>query len=154
MFWICNFLLDLQAIAAEPRPLFDADFGLSGGGDTVFFRRLFAAGHPMDWAEQACVFEEVPAARASIAWMRQRRYRVGNHAVRWESVGAAPWRALMKTLGLSVRLMFYPCYRREPEAAGLGWLLELDKVRGRWASHFGRTFVEYGRPSTQNKACA
>jgi succinoglycan biosynthesis protein ExoM len=149
----CNFLIDLQAIAAVPRPLFDDAFGLSGGGDTVFFRSLFFDGHSMVWSEQAFVYEEVPPSRASFAWIRQRRFRVGNHAVRWEQV-VGRHRSLLKTLGLSARLPFYPFLRREPEAPLAGWLLEFDKVRGRVAAHFGAVFVEYGRdPYPGGKAC-
>lgn len=153
VFCTCNALVDLHALAAQPQPPFDEAFGLSGGGDTVFFRRLFFAGLPMAWAEAAWVHEEVPASRATIGWMRQRRYRVGNHAVRWESDGSMPWRSLLKTLGLTLRLPIYPSLRREPEAPWMGWLLELDKLRGRWAAHFGRIFIEYARALPQQKAC-
>lgn len=147
VFCTCNFLIDLQAIAAVPRPLFDEEFGLSGGGDTVFFRGLFFAGHAMAWADAAWINEEVPASRASFKWMRQRRFRVGNHAVRWESLGGGALRSIAKTLGITLRLAVYPLFRREPESPMVGWLLEYDKVKGRWASHFGDVFVEYARPA-------
>jgi succinoglycan biosynthesis protein ExoM len=146
VFCTCNFLIDLQALAPLPRPLFDEAFGLSGGGDTVFFRRLFFAGLPMAWTEQAFVHEEVPPARASFAWMRQRRFRVGNHAVRWERLDSGGARSFLKTLGLALRLPVYPLFGREPESRWVGWLLEFDKVRGRFAAHFGDVFVEYARP--------
>jgi succinoglycan biosynthesis protein ExoM len=156
VFCTCNFLIDMAAIAQSPRPLFDDAFGLSGGGDTVFFRTLFYSGHQMAWTAQALVHEEVPESRASFHWLRQRRYRVGNHAVRWEGVGSGPVRSLLKTLGLSVRLLFYPLLRREPESPMVGWLLEYDKVRGRYAAHWGDVFVEYARtpaPGPGEKAC-
>jgi len=146
VFCSCNFLIDMGAISDEPRPLFDDRFGLSGGGDTVFFRKLFYRGYPMAWSEAAWIHEEVPPSRAGFKWMRQRRYRVGNHAVRWESIGGRSLRSFAKTLGITARLPFYPLLRREPESPMVGWLLEYDKVRGRWASHFGDVFVEYARP--------
>ena len=101
----------------------------------------------MAWSEDAFVYEEVPPSRASIGWMRQRRFRVGNHAVRWESVGNKHARSFAKTLGLTARLAIYPLLRREPESPFMGWLLEFDKVRGRYRSHLGGVFVEYARPS-------
>lgn len=154
VFCSCNFLIDMQAIASEQRPLFDEKFGLSGGGDTVFFRKLFYRGHPMAWSEEAWIHEEVPQSRAGFKWMRQRRYRVGNHAVRWESIGGKGLRSLAKTLGITARLPFYPLFRREPESPMIGWLLEYDKIRGRWASHFGDVFVEYARPDEPGqKSC-
>ena len=153
VFCTCNFLIDMQAIADVPRPLFDEKFGLSGGGDTVFFRGLFFAGHPMAWSEKAFVHEEVPPSRASFAWMRQRRYRVGNHQARWEGLENRR-RAVAKTFGLAARLLVYPLLRREPEMPFAAWLFEYDKLRGRVASHLGDVFVEYGRSSAPGeKAC-
>ncbi|ALN72063.1 glycosyltransferase family 2 protein [Aureimonas sp. AU20] len=154
VFCTCNFLIDLDAAGSVPRPFFDEAFGLSGGGDTVFFRRLFYAGLPMAWSEEAFVYEEVPPSRASLKWMRQRRFRVGNHAVRWESLDAGPRRSLAKTLGLTARLAIYPLLRREPESPFLGWLLEMDKVRGRFKAHLGGVFVEYARPKPADAAAA
>lgn len=154
VFCSCNVLVDLDALAAIPRPLFDEAFGLSGGGDTVFFRRLFFAGLPMAWSEGALVNEEVPASRASVAWIRQRRFRVGNHAVRWESLDGGGTRAFAKTLGLAARLPFYPLLGREPESPLFGWLLEYDKLRGRINAHCGEVFVEYARPQVDDgRAC-
>lgn len=154
VFCTCNFLIDMQAIAGEPRPLFDEQFGLSGGGDTVFFRKLFFGGHAMAWSDAAWINEEVPVSRASFKWMRQRRFRVGNHAVRWESIGGKSLRSMAKTIAITLRLPAYPLLRREPESPMVGWLLEYDKVRGRWASHFGDFFIEYARPENPgDKAC-
>ncbi|WP_085315223.1 glycosyltransferase family 2 protein [Derxia lacustris] len=146
VFCTCNFLLDMDKLRDEPRPFFDEAFGLSGGGDTVFFRKLFFRGHPMAWSDEAFIYEEVPVSRASLKWLRQRRFRVGNHAARWETLDYGKGRAFLKSLGLTVRLLFYPLYNREPDSRALGWLLEFDKVRGRFASHFGDVFVEYARP--------
>ena len=142
VFCTCNFLVDLLAIRAEPRPLFDAAFGLSGGEDVVFFRRLFFQGHSMAWNQQARVHEEVPLDRASLSWMRRRRFGVGFNAVRWERMNGA-LRALAKTLGLTLRLPIYPLMGREPESRWVGWLLEAEKVRGRYAAHLGGSLQQY-----------
>jgi succinoglycan biosynthesis protein ExoM len=155
VFCTCNFLADLGALQDVPRPLFDPQFGLSGGGDTVFFRGLFFSGHPMAWADEALVYEEVPLSRASLKWMRTRRFRVGNHAATWETRDQGKVKAIVKTLGLSARLAIYPLLGREPEARGVGWLLEMEKIRGRWDAHSGALFVEYGRPDApaHEKSC-
>lgn len=149
VFCTCNFLVDLTKLATVERPLFDEEFGLSGGGDTVFFRRLFFLGFDMAWAPTAILHEEVPPARASFGWLRQRRFRVGNHAVRWEVLSGGRLRSVAKTVALTVRLAFYPLLRREPDHPMTGWLVEYDKVRGRWASHFGTVFMEYARPKAK-----
>ncbi|MFO1220337.1 MAG: glycosyltransferase family A protein [Burkholderiaceae bacterium] len=137
-----NFLIDLAAIANEERPLFDQAFGLTGGEDVVFFRRVMARGHTMSWCDTAVVYEEVPPERASLAWIRKRRFGVGNSAVRWERP-AGPWRTLFKTALLTLRLPIYPLLRREPESPWLGWVLEGEKVRGRFAAHLGDVVLQY-----------
>ncbi|MET0546695.1 MAG: glycosyltransferase [Caulobacterales bacterium] len=155
VFCTCNFLIDMRAIRDFPRPLFDDSFGLSGGGDTVFFRRLFHADHAMAWAERALVYEDVPESRASLKWMRTRRFRVGNHAVSWEALDHGRLQTLGKTLALTARLGVYPLFGREPEAPFTGWLLEMDKIRGRWDAHTGSLYMEYNRPDAigHEKAC-
>jgi succinoglycan biosynthesis protein ExoM len=140
-----NLLVDLAAIAHVDRPLFEERYGLSGGGDLIFCSRLFDLGVPMAWAEDAVAFEEVPANRASWAWIRQRRFRVGNHMVMDEAARRSGRHALLKTFGLCARLPIYPLLGREPEARLAGWDLELQKIRGRFAAHFGRHFFEYAR---------
>ncbi len=116
VFCTCNFLIDLEGTGSIPRPFFDEAFGLSGGGDTVFFRRLFYAGLKMAWAEEAFVWEEVPDSRASLAWMRQRRFRVGNHAVRWESLDAGARKAWPRRWASPRAWRSIPLFRREPES--------------------------------------
>jgi succinoglycan biosynthesis protein ExoM len=151
VFCSCNFLVDLHAITQEPRPLFDVAFGLSGGEDVVFFKRLFDKGCRMAWAERAVLLEEVPADRATLKWMRARKFGVGSNAVRWERPDGRI-RVGLKTLMLLARLPLYPLLRREPESPWLGWLLEWDKVRGRVAGHFGVMHLGYARPDATRGA--
>jgi succinoglycan biosynthesis protein ExoM len=155
VFCTCNFIADMNGLEDVKRPFFDDEYGLTGGGDTVFFRGLFYSGHDMAWAAEAVVYEEVPETRASLQWMRKRKFRQGNHAVRWEGVGKGRGAVLAKTLGLTCRLPIYPLLNREPESRLIGWLFELDKVRGRYAAHFGSDVVEYARPTAtgREKAC-
>jgi succinoglycan biosynthesis protein ExoM len=102
----------------------------------------------MAWADNAGVFEDVPPSRASLSWMRTRRFRVGNHAATWETRDQGRIRAIAKSLGLTARLVIYPLLNREAEARWLGWLLEFEKIRGRWNAHQGMLFMEYARSDT------
>ena len=138
-------LLDMEQLSGLGDPRFDDAFGLSGGGDLVFFSGLFEMGAVMAWAEDALVFEDVPQKRASIAWLSKRRFRVGNHMAMDEKLRAGPLRAAIKTLGLCARLPIYPFLGREPGAWRQGWRLEWHKVRGRIAAHFGAHVFEYAR---------
>ena len=108
-----NVLLDLAALRGLA---FDEAHGLSGGGDLVFFSRLFERGVAMAWAELARVREEVPRERASLAWLARRRRRVGNHMVMDEEARQGRLRPVLKTLGLLARLPAYPLLGREPGA--------------------------------------
>jgi succinoglycan biosynthesis protein ExoA len=140
-----NVLLELARLRDVDRPLFDDRFGLSGGGDLVFFSRLFRLGMPMAWAEKSFVKEEVPPDRGSLNWIRRRKYRVGNHMVVDELIRLGSIVPLLKTIGLLVRLPVYPVLNREPGARLAGWSLEVAKIRGRLAAHRGIHAVEYAR---------
>ena len=146
-----NVLIDLACLADVPRPLFDEAFGLSGGGDTVFFAGLFRCGVRMAWAEAAVAFEEVPPARASWRWITRRRVRAGNHMVLEERLRAGRLRPAAKTAGLCLRLAVYPLLGREPASLLAGWWLEAAKVWGRIAAHRGLTAVEYARDAAGDR---
>lgn len=71
-----NLLLDLRQI----RPLgltFDEQFGLSGGGDTMFTRTLHERGGTLIWCDEAFVVDVVPIARVSREWVLRRAFRSG-----------------------------------------------------------------------------
>lgn len=146
----CNCLLDLDAIAFLGDKPFPEDFGMSGGEDAVFFRRLFFAGVRMAWAEDALVFEDIPAERATLGWMRRRWYRHGNTGLRSER--AAPGRddlpPFLKTMLLCARLPIYPLVSRSAARGAFLWVLEAERVSGRIAAHFGSVRDEYARPPT------
>jgi succinoglycan biosynthesis protein ExoM len=147
----CNCLIDLAAMAFLGDRPFPEEFGVSGGEDAVFFRRLFFAGTEMAWAEEAIVFEEIPAERASMAWIRQRWFRHGNVGVRCER--AAPGRndfsPFLKTVLLCMRFPLYPLLSRSPVRAPFLWVLEAERIRGRMAAHLGVIGQEYGRPAQE-----
>lgn len=156
VFCTCNFLIELEATAFLGDEPFDPEFGITGGGDTLFFRKLWNAGVPMSWADDALLHEEIPDSRAGLKWLRQRRYRQGNAAVRWEQEAAIdgdikPW---MRTLAIVARLPLYPLMSREKSDRGLAWLLEVDKLRGRIAAHRRRHYQEYRREgAATEKTC-
>jgi GT2 family glycosyltransferase len=56
---------------------FDPRFGLSGGGDVVFFRAIHAAGYRIVYAPDARVRDMIPLGRANLRWLWRRWYRVG-----------------------------------------------------------------------------
>ena len=56
---------------------FDERLAMTGGSDTHFFSRLARAGGRIVWCREAICREWTPASRLTIAWARQRAYRIG-----------------------------------------------------------------------------
>lgn len=80
-----NLLLDLRRVRAAG-VAFDPAFGLSGGSDTLFVRRLVRAEGPLVWCDEAAVTDVVPAARCRRGWVVRRAFRMGNS---WSRVALA-----------------------------------------------------------------
>ena len=59
---------------------FDPRFGLSGGGDIVFFRAIDAAGYRIVYAPDARVRDMIPLERTNLRYLWRRWYRVGANA--------------------------------------------------------------------------
>lgn len=72
-----NLLLDSARVRALGLT-FDERFGLSGGSDMLFTRRLSAEGGRMVWCDEAVVVDVVPADRVTRSWVLRRAYRSGN----------------------------------------------------------------------------
>jgi succinoglycan biosynthesis protein ExoM len=56
---------------------FRAEFGRSGGEDTVFFAAAYRAGGRFAYAPEAIVTETVPPERAQLSWLIKRYFRSG-----------------------------------------------------------------------------
>lgn len=83
-----NLLLDLHVVRRLGLR-FDPSFGLSGGEDTLFTRRLARAGARMVWCDEAIVTDAVPAARLTRSWVLARALSSGNSVARVELALAA-----------------------------------------------------------------
>ena len=79
---IGNVLMGRQCFEALSQPYFDPQFGLTGGEDRDFFVRLRALGMRFARAENAIVYEYVPATRLRLGWSLLRAYRTGNSDMR------------------------------------------------------------------------
>jgi succinoglycan biosynthesis protein ExoM len=154
VFCTCNFALELAAVAPLGEQPFNEAYGLTGGGDVFFFRQLANLGVPMAWSEEAFIHESIPDSRASLKWLRQRRYRVGNATYRWEVdvPTSGDMNPGLKTLISIARLPFFPLTGKGRGPLFLAWLLEVDKVRGRIGAQLGSHYTEYKR-ETPHKAC-
>jgi succinoglycan biosynthesis protein ExoM len=75
-----NLLVSCRALERLNWPRFDPSFGLSGGEDAEWLRRL--AGCHFAWCAEAVVSETVPEDRATPEWVKARAYRIGNSDMR------------------------------------------------------------------------
>jgi succinoglycan biosynthesis protein ExoM len=74
--YTCNALVTMETLALWDPP-FEESLALAGGEDTYFFRKVFLAGKKIVWADDALVFEFVPASRMHASWLLRRAYRRG-----------------------------------------------------------------------------
>jgi succinoglycan biosynthesis protein ExoM len=61
---------------------FDPQFGKTGGEDTRFFGELRQKGYLSVWCNEAVVYHYYPQSRASLRWILQRAFRLGNNSTR------------------------------------------------------------------------
>jgi succinoglycan biosynthesis protein ExoM len=78
-----NLLLDLRQVRKFGLD-FDRRFGLLGGEDTLFTRRLAQQGGTLVWCDEAVVVDRVPAHRLTRSWVLRRAFSSGNS---WSRVG-------------------------------------------------------------------
>jgi succinoglycan biosynthesis protein ExoM len=90
----CNALLRWRG-APWHGERFEVSLGRSGGEDTEFFFRLRRRGARFAIAEDAEVFEPVPAERQTLRWLCRRKYRIGQTYA--YSAGSLPARASLCT---------------------------------------------------------
>lgn len=76
-----NLLLDLRRIRSLGLA-FDERFGLTGGSDSMFTRRLTRLGGTIRWAQDAVVIEQEDPGRFTKSWVLMRTFRFGNASAR------------------------------------------------------------------------
>ena len=140
-----NFLVSARSLEGAGWPTFDADFGLSGGGDTEWFLRVAKLGFRFAWAPDAVATEEVPPERTTEEWILMRAYRAGNSNMRiairqWPSTGIVLNLGQMVLAAFALLLaplLLVPRHR-------LRLLGEWYAAAGRAAAILGRDTREYG----------
>lgn len=153
-----NLLLDM-AVVRRLGLEFDVRYGLTGGSDTLFTRRLSAAGERIVWCAEAPVVDVVPRGRLTRRWVLQKALRSGNSWSR-TSLELAP--GGLRSLPVRVRLLGEGLVR----VAGGGARLALGKVTrdrrheargsrvlargaGLVSGAVGWIYTEYRRPTTK-----
>lgn len=132
-----NLLLDLHQVRALGLR-FDAEFGLSGGSDTLFTRDLHRRGGRLIWCDEAVVTDVVPASRATPSWVLRRALRSGNS---WSRTSLALTESAGRRLGVRLRLTGAGLLRLAGAGArfGAGVLIRSLALRARGARTLARS---------------
>lgn len=134
---------------------FDEAFGLTGGEDALFFRRLRAAGGKIVWSPQARVTERVPSARAGFRYLAREYFRCGNVRATIDALDArdrgrsgarsalgGAKKALRKLLVHAALLVAAAAFGRG-RARVYGHAFELANAVGRLSGLFGFRYEHY-----------
>lgn len=115
-----NVMFDLAAFRRH-NLRFEEKMRFTGGSDYLFFNQAYRAGIKIFWANDALVYDIIPASRMTWKWVLQRQYRLGNTQALGDAVEGA--------LGRRVYRLFYGSAR---VALGI-CLLPASPFSARWA---------------------
>ncbi len=145
-----NVLVRCETLERMDR-LFDESLGLQGCDDTEFFRRVAREGHRMVWADDAIVYECIPATRTTLRWLLLRAYRLangrGNPELRRLEGVTRSWVFVngLKCLARGAVSLTLAVALRQGAAARIHALLRLAGGMGWLTGLFGLRYREYVR---------
>ena len=143
-----NVLLARPVLDAVGDPWFDACFARSGGEDTHFFRRCAGVGFPITWADDAIVYEHIPADRLTADYLIRRARDGGSHWSRVDLALSLPaWRLAFRFATGVTRIAqgsaLSACSPLLSSTQRLRAKMRIAEGIGNLSAFFGRDFATY-----------
>jgi succinoglycan biosynthesis protein ExoM len=128
--------------------LFDPKYGLSGGSDTDFFRRMQQSGKRFIWCEEALAWEAIPQERLTAEWWIRRSFRSGQvfaeiYVTPQSMMKKIPWffyRSALVVVALVAGLIAWPLRK----VWGVKCFQKVASNVGQLSSLFHHLYKEYG----------
>ena len=141
-------MISRQVLDRLTQPWFDSQFARTGGEDTHFFRRCASMGFPITWADDAIVYEEIPAERTTRDYLVRRARDGGNHWTRVDlALRVPPHRlALRMAAGMARVMQGYASAALTPRSSAaqrLRHAMRIAEGLGNLSAFFGREFPTY-----------
>lgn len=86
-----NVLFNFKKICLEKKMLFDENFGMKGGSDTDFFRKIYNSGLSIKATNEAVVFEELGKERFKLFYLLKRKFRTRNLKSSYKNMTVEKW---------------------------------------------------------------
>lgn len=142
-----NVLFSAALVERHAGDWFAGSYALTGSEDSEFLLRTFSRGAKHAVEMDAVVYEDVPASRATEAWLRRRAHRTANGLFRIRAARQGRTLATMSEIvrigGLLLMMAVGAVSRRDPRRRGLETSLRLARIRGKLDAIAGRTNEEY-----------
>jgi hypothetical protein len=139
-------LIKTDALKRAGWPQFDSSFGLTGGEDGEFLRRMGKENARFAWCPGAIARESVPQMRACRSWVLRRSFRKGNINMRIEQLHGGPSGTaislskaivLLGSAPVTIVLLALPSRRL--------WILgKWSQSLGKLTALLGRSYAAYG----------
>lgn len=102
-----NFLVN-RKILVDSNNYFDPKFGLVGGEDVDFFRRMVRKGYKFLWCKEAIVYEIIPEERLKLRYQIRRALSRGNsHSMMTSFISIGTLKSIVAIIIYTIMLPFF-----------------------------------------------